>query len=153
MPGQSQISLLYATQPPQTCICIALDTAFLEGLQPGTPASTGIYMMDNRRNLGSANEGKNNLHTNCYTGDNIAWQVMPIDPVRGDTVIITGFTISSGNLFAGSTGAPKSTSNHSRWTGRAINAKSNAQYQIHFLITDADGNIYTGRCNGNVASV
>jgi hypothetical protein len=50
-------------------------------------------------------------------------------------------------------GYPKPTANRSRWTGRAINAKSQAQYQLLFLITDEDGNLFTGSCNGNIASV
>lgn len=153
MTGKLHISLFYAAQTPQTTIGIALDTAYLEGIGPGKPAATGIYLMDNRIGLGSTMEGSQTLHTVCYTGDNISWQASPIDTEREDVVSITGFTILSGNVFGGSIGMPKTTANPAYWIGRAINSKVQTSYQINFLIADRDGNWFTTYCVASMATI
>jgi hypothetical protein len=146
MTGKSQINIFYAVQTPQTTINIALDTAYLEGVPPGKQATTGIYLMDNRINMGSTMEGTQNLHTVCYTGDNISWLIMPVDPERDDVVSIIGFTVLTGNVFGGNIGAPQSGTNPAYWIGRAINGKTQSSYQINSLIVDKDGNLFTTHC-------
>ncbi|MDN3581720.1 alpha-pore-forming tripartite toxin MakABE regulator [Mucilaginibacter flavus] len=153
MTGKPHFNLLYAVQTPQTTINIALDTAYLEGLQTGKPATTGIYLLDNRIGLGSSPEGTQSLHTVCYTGDHISWQVLPIDPERGDTVAITGFTILAGNVFGGSIGVPQPTGNPACWVGRAVNGASTAVYQIYFLIADEAKNYFTTYCEVSISTI
>lgn len=133
--------MLAAASTPQTQIGIALDTAYLESLPPGTQPSTGIYMIDNRAQLGSKNEGQMELSTVCFAGDRVGWYLVPIDPTRGDTVQITGFNVSSGNVFAGSSGYPQPTTNLAYWIGRAVNAGSQT-YQVQILLTDSSGSKY-----------
>lgn len=141
MSHKSTVQVFKASQTPQTTIGIALDTAYLTSLPSGTQPSTGIYMIDNRKNIGSYNEGQMELYTFCYPGDNVSFYVQPIDTQRGDTVSIIGLNVSYGNVFGGSLGAPQPTSNDAYWIGRAINA-GNQTYQIQVLITDENGNIY-----------
>jgi hypothetical protein len=139
MAHSAKVQLKSAAQTPQTTIGIALDTAYLTS-QPGN-ISTGIYMIDNRLNLGSYNEGQMELFTYCYPGDNVSFYVTPIDTQRGDTVSIIGINVSNGNVFGGSLGAPQPTDNTAYWIGRAINAGQQT-YQIQVLITDENHNIY-----------
>lgn len=152
MAGKLHVSLLYAVQTPQTTISIALDTAYLEGLQPGVKPVTGIYLMDNRIGIGSSQEGTQNLHTVCYTGDKISWLALPVDPERGDTVVITGFTIQAGNIFGGSIGAPQPTDNSAYWIGRAVVSASTSVYQINFLIVDDAKNYFITSCVVSIAT-
>jgi hypothetical protein len=152
MADKLHISLLYATQTPQTTISIALDTAYLEGLKPGTKAATGIYLMDNRFGIGSSNEGTQSIHTVCYTGDKISWLALPVDAARGDTVIITGFIILAGNIFGGSIGNPQPTDNPACWIGRAVVSASTSVYQINFLIVDDAKNDFTASCVVSIAT-
>jgi hypothetical protein len=142
MAHSTNIQFVKAAQNPQTMIGIGLDTAYLTSLPPGTQPSTGIYMCDNRLNVGSRNEGQMELSTFCYPGDNISFYAQPIDSQRGDTVKILGFNVSYGNLFGGSLGTPKpANADHSYWIGRIINGGTQT-YQIQVLITDENGNVY-----------
>jgi hypothetical protein len=136
-----KVQLIKASQTPQTTIGIALDTAYLTSLPPGTQPSTGIYMIDNRLNIGSYNEGQMELYTLCYPGDNVSFYAQPIDTQRGDSVSIIGINVSYGNVFGGSLGAPQPTDNAAYWIGRAINS-GRQTYQVQVLITDENHNVY-----------
>jgi hypothetical protein len=116
---------------PQTQIAIAVDTAYIAS-QNGNNISTGIYMTDNQLNLGSTNEGQLELSTVCNNGNLIGFSVYPIDVNSGDTVAITGFNVSSGNVF-GSSGYPLQIQ-PSYWIGQATHTGSQT-YQIQIKVT------------------
>jgi hypothetical protein len=116
---------------PQTQIAIAVDTAYVAS-QGGSWVSNGIYMMDNQLNLGSSNEGQLELNTHCNNHNLIGWEVYPMDVNSGDTVAITGFNVSAGNVF-GSQGYPLQQT-PSYWIGQAMNSGSQT-YQIQIKVT------------------
>jgi hypothetical protein len=116
---------------PNTQIAIAVDTAYIAA-NAGRGISTGIYMTDNQLNLGSSNEGQLELHTYCNNHSLIGFEVYPIDPNTGDTVAITGFNVSQGNVFGGA-GYPIE-QRPDYWIGQATNAGSQT-YQIQIKIT------------------
>lgn len=127
----------------QTAVSIALDTQYLISQPPGT-VSQGIYMFDNRLNNGSGNEGSLELSTVCNVGDIMSFEVIAINDLMGgeaDTVVITGFNVSQGNVFGGSEGAPvptqqKGTVSGQYWLAQAVNAGQQT-YQIFVEITTA----------------
>ncbi|MFN9623758.1 MAG: hypothetical protein ACK587_13150 [Cyanobacteriota bacterium] len=128
------VRVVSATQSipnPQTQIAIAIDTAFVASLG-GSFVSSGIYMMDNQVNLGSTNEGTSELSTVCNNGSLIGFSVYPIDPNSGDSVSITGFNVSGGNVFGGSGYPLQETPDY--WIGQAVNRGSQV-YQIQVKIT------------------
>jgi hypothetical protein len=112
----------------QTAVTIALDTKYLISQPPGTN-SRGIYMLDNRVDNGSSGEGNLELSTVCNAGDIMSFEVIAINELMGgsaDTVKITGFNVSQGNVFGGSEGAPISyhlpgTSPGAYWLAQAVN--------------------------------
>lgn len=121
-----------ATLPaPQTQIAIAIDTAFIAATA-GQQINTGVYMMDNQLNNDSSGEGALELTTVCPMGSLIGFTVYPMDPNSTDTVAITGFNVSQGNVF-GNTGYPISVK-PDYWVGQAINA-GRQTYQIQVLVT------------------
>jgi hypothetical protein len=132
-----------ATPPVQTAITIALDTQFLISQPPGT-VSQGIYMFDNRVNNGSSGEGSLELTTRCNAGDIISFEVIALNDMEGtlaDTVVITGFNVSQGNVFGGSEGMPvqvnqPGTTAGQYWLAQAVNAGTQT-YQIFVQITTA----------------
>ncbi|WP_437947146.1 AidA/PixA family protein [Sorangium sp. So ce296] len=122
----------YTKRAPQTAISIAVDTSYVIS-QGGRNISTGIYMFDNQLNNGSTGEGTLELSTLANAGDLIGFDVVPVNPNTGDTVVITGFNVSAGNVF-GSQGYPIATDKPSYWIGQAVNAGSQT-YQIQILVT------------------
>jgi hypothetical protein len=116
---------------PQTQIAIAVDTAYIAA-NAGQTITTGIYMMDNQLNLGSSNEGQLELHTNCNNQSLIGFEVYPMDVNSGDTVVITGFNVSQGNVFGGS-GYPLQI-NPNYWIGQAMHTGTQT-YQIQIKVT------------------
>jgi len=96
-------------------------------------------MMDNQVNNGSSGEGTLGLSTHADLGSLIGFNAVPINPVSGDTVVITGFTISSGSVF-GSSGYPiqqppiGNEPAGSYWIGQAMNAGRQI-YQIQLKLT------------------
>lgn len=124
-----------STQPalpnPSVQIAIAIDTAYVASLPAGQAFSTGIYMMDNQFTGGSSAEGKLELSTICPVGSLIGFTVYPLDPNSGDTVAITGFNVSSGNVF--SSGYPQQQT-PAYWVGQAINTGWQT-YQIQVQVT------------------
>jgi hypothetical protein len=116
---------------PATAISIAVDTAYVVG-QAGGQITTGIYMFDNMKSIGSTGEGTLELSTVCSVGDHIGFLVEPIDVRTTDTVAITGFTVSSGNVFGGP-GYPVQVT-PSYWVGKAVNAGGPMTYQIQVLV-------------------
>ena len=118
-------------------ITIAVDTAYVAA-QQGRNIGTGVYMMDNMISSGSTNEGQMELSTKVPVGYTIGFNSVPINPVSGDKVIITGFNVSQGNVF-GSAGYPQefplgSEPLGSWWIGQAMNAGSQT-YQIQIAVT------------------
>jgi hypothetical protein len=127
-PGLSGVAGLQ----PATAIAIAVDTQYVAS-QGGGGITQGIYMFDNRLDNGSKGEGGLELSTKCNAGDLIGFEIYPITELgtSGDTVSITGFNVSQGDVF-GSQGFPmQQTPNY--WIGQAINAGSQT-YQIRAQI-------------------
>jgi hypothetical protein len=133
-----------AVLTPQTCITIAVDTAYIAG-QQGKNISQGIYMMDNKVRNGSTGEGTLELTTACNDGSLIGFNVVPIDALAGfgDQVVITGFTVQpppgqSGVFTAAGTpraqpalpGEPAG----AWWIGQAM-AQGSQTYQIQIEVT------------------
>ena len=116
---------------PQTQIALVVDTEYIAA-NGGENVTTGIYMMDNQLNSGSSNEGQLELHTVCNDHALIGFEAYPLNPNTGDTVEITGFNVSQGNVF-GSSGYPlQQTPNY--WIAQAMNAGSQT-YQIQIKVT------------------
>jgi hypothetical protein len=85
-----------------------------------------LYMVDNNPKV-STGEGTSELNTGCNAGDILRWHCVAINGV--DTVAITGFEQSSGNVFGSN--SPLQTGNE--WTWQTQNA-GNETYQIRILI-------------------
>ena len=121
---------------PQTAITIAVDTQYVAA-QGGRNISQGIYMFDNQVAGGSSGEGTLELSTVTVNGSLIGFDAVPINPNTGDTVLITGFTVSQGTVF-GSQGYPMSQAQPlpagSYWIGQATSQGSQT-YQIQIQIT------------------
>ena len=123
---------------PQVAITVAVDTAYVAS-QQGQNIGSGVYMMDNQVNNGSTNEGQMELSSVVPVGSLIGFETVPINPLSGDTVVITGFTVSQGSVF-GSQGYPQqqppigSQPAGSYWIGQAMNAGSQT-YQIQIKVT------------------
>ena len=96
-------------------------------------------MMDNRVNNGSTGEGTLELSTHAILGDLIGFNVVPIYPNSGDTVIITGFDVTKGSVF-GSSGYPEQQPAlgvepaGGYWVGQAMNEGSQT-YRIQLQLT------------------
>jgi hypothetical protein len=123
---------------PQCSIVIAVDTAYVASKQ-GQNIGTGVYMMDNMFNNGSTNEGQLELSTVVPVGSLIGFESVPINPLSGDQVVISGFTVSQGSVF-GSQGYPQqqppigTQPAGSYWIGQAMNGGSQT-YQIQIKVT------------------
>jgi hypothetical protein len=95
--------------------------------------------MDNQVSNGSSGEGTLALSTRADLGSLIGFNVVPINPNTGDTVIITGFIIQTGSVF-GSSGYPVrqpplgSEPPGSYWIGQAMNA-GRQTYRIQLKLT------------------
>jgi len=128
------------TLSPQTSISIAVDTAYVAA-QQGRNISQGIYMMDNMVRNGSSGEGTLELSTVTNDGSLIGFNVVPIDILGsfGDTVVITGFTVSQGSVFTAA-GTPRQQPAlpgepaGAYWIGQALNQGSQT-YQIQIEVT------------------
>jgi hypothetical protein len=116
---------------PQTQISIVIDTAFIVATA-GNNINTGVYMMDDQLNSGSSGEGQLELSTVCPVGNLIGFTVYPLDQNSGDTVAITGFNVSQGNVF-GNQGYPLQIKPN-YWIGQATNG-GNQTYQIQVKVT------------------
>jgi len=123
---------------PLTAITIAVDTAYIAA-QQGQNINKGIYMIDNEVSNGSSGEATLELSTKTPVGSLIGWNTVPINPNSGDTVVITGFTVSQGSVF-GSAGYPQqqpplgSGPAGNYWIGQAIN-QGQQTYQIQIKVT------------------
>ena len=129
-----------SSMTPATAITIAVDTAYVAS-QQGNNISKGIYMMDNMVANGSYNEGQMELHTNCDVGSLIGFNSVPIngEGSSGDTVVITGITVSDGSVFTAAgqpreETAPNGEPDGSYWIGQAINSGTQT-YQIQLKVT------------------
>ncbi len=112
----------------QTKIVITVDTSrVISG------DTREIYMIDNRTEFGSTNEGTPELSTKCFAGDYISWLVEAIDPDTQDTVSIAGFQVSNGNVFGGDGYPTPQTDDNTYWLARAIN-QGTQTYQVKILI-------------------
>jgi hypothetical protein len=123
--GEATLEPIDLTQPglkPQTMIAIAVDTAYIAGSDTHH-LQNGIYMMDNRANIGSENEGQIELSTVCDVGDLIGFRVYPIDQLAAESgvAVITGIELKEGDVF-GSSGYPRPYEGETYWIGRAEKA-------------------------------
>jgi hypothetical protein len=129
-----------ATLSPKTTITIAVDTAYVAA-QQGQNISQGIYMMDNMVRNGSTGEGTLELSTVCNDLSLIGFNVVPIDILggNGDSVVITGFTVSQGSVFTAA-GMPRQRPAlpgepaGAYWIGQALSQGSQT-YQIQIEVT------------------
>jgi len=124
---------------PQTSITIAVDTAYVAS-QQGRNISQGVYMMDNMVANGSSGEGQMELHTHCAVGSLIGFHSVPINALgsSGDTVTITGFTVSQGSVFTAAGQPRQQPPLHDEppgtyWIGQALNAGTQT-YQIQIAV-------------------
>ncbi|NHB97505.1 hypothetical protein C5470_14350 [Photorhabdus stackebrandtii] len=112
---------------PQTIIRIFVDTASVSAYARNGIINKGVYIIDNRANIGSTSQGTMTANTFVRLRDYIGFYIMPIDPTLNDTVSIEGFQIITGNVF-GTDGYPEFISNTkeypegSFWIGRAESA-------------------------------
>ena len=116
---------------PQAQVAIVVDTAHVAG-SGDSSITAGIYLIDNQLNAGSTGEGTMALHTRCPTGSLIGFSSYPIDMALGDTVAITGFSITQGSVFS-STGYPIQQT-PSYWIGQAMYSGSST-FEIQLCIT------------------
>ncbi|MBV9110746.1 MAG: hypothetical protein JO306_15145 [Gemmatimonadetes bacterium] len=131
---------LATTLSPQTSITIAVDTAYIAA-QQGQNISQGIYMMDNMVRNGSTGEGTLELKSVTNDGSLIGFNVVPIDIMGslGDSVVITGFTVSEGSVFTAA-GTPRQQPAlpgepaGAYWIGQALQQGSET-YQIQIEVT------------------
>jgi len=81
-------------------VSIAVDTAYVASVGSGF-ITQGVYMMDNQSANTSSGEGTTELSTVGNVGQLIGFHSVPIDAEggNGDTVVITGFTVSQGDVF------------------------------------------------------
>lgn len=126
-----------------TAITIAVDTDYIGTLPPGTThASQGIYMVDNRLQNGSSNEGSLELSTHCPAGNLISFSAIAINAEGGggSTVEITGFNVSQGNVFTAAgqpqvfNPPPSGADANSFWIGQAMQQGSQT-YQVQIKVT------------------
>lgn len=128
----------FATAAPQplpnakTAVLVVVDVAYVVGYGAGQ-VRAGIYMFDDQLANGSTAEGTLDLSTRCNLGDVISWEVVPLDPTRGDELEITSITVLQDTLF-GTAGAPTDWPGTANWYGQAMTAGS-ATYQIMLKIT------------------
>jgi hypothetical protein len=107
-----------------TFIQIWVDT---NALQNGS--TQGVYLVDNRVNNGSSNEGTPSLSTGVTTGTNICWEIFNVD--LNSTTQLQIQSISNASVF-GASGQPQVAPNNANaFTGTAQSA-GNATYQITF---------------------
>lgn len=107
-----------------TFVQIWVDT---NALQNGS--TKGVYLVDNRLNNGSQNEGTTNLSTQVTNGTNICWQVFNIDP--NSTTQLAIQSISNASVF-GAGGQPESVGDGTgAFTGQA-QATGSASYTVNF---------------------
>jgi hypothetical protein len=125
---------------PQTAITIAVDTAYVAA-QQGRNISQGVYMMDNRVRNGSTGEGTLELSTKSFNGSLVGFNAVPINSLgtSGDSVVITGFTVSQGSVFTAA-GQPRQQPSPpgepagAYWVGQCLNQGSQT-YQIQIKVT------------------
>lgn len=123
---------------PDASITIAVDTAYVAS-QQGRNISQGVYMMDNMVSADSTNEGEMELSTVVAVGNTLGFNSVPLNPLSGDQVVITGFNVSKGNVF-GSNGYPQqqpalpNQPEGSWWIAQAMNA-GRQTYQIQIAVT------------------
>lgn len=125
---------------PTTAITIAVDTAYVAS-QQGRNISQGVYMMDNMVANGSTGEGQMELSTVCPVGSLIGFHSVPINALgtSGDSVVITGFTVSQGSVFTAAGQPQQQPPLHGEpagtyWIGQAMNT-GNQTYQIQIEVT------------------
>lgn len=107
-----------------TFIQIWVDTNKLQNGSTG-----GVYLVDNRINNGSSNEGTASLSTNVTNGTNICWEIFNVD--LNSTTQLQISSISNASVF-GASGQPQvAPDNANAFTGTVQNS-GQAGYQIAF---------------------
>ncbi|MCG7622265.1 MULTISPECIES: hypothetical protein [unclassified Epibacterium] len=89
--------------------------------------TTGVYLVDNNLNHGSANEGSVNLMTAVPVGTNICWSLLNVDPTSDTILSIQNF--GNAGVF-GASGTPQQV-NATTWTG-TVQAQGEDRYAINF---------------------
>jgi len=135
--GDAALEPIDLTEPglkPHTTIAIAVDTAYVASKKRHS-LEGGVYMLDNRANSGSTNEGQLELRTVCDVGDLVGFWVYPVDQLAaaGDSVVITGIEVRQGDVF-GSSGYPRPYGGDNCWIGRVEKAGEQA-YTLALEVT------------------
>lgn len=113
--------------PVSSCTVFVQLWVDTNALQNGS--EQGIYLVDNRLNNGSQNEGTTNLSTNATNGSNICWQVYNVDP--NSTTQLAIQSIGNASVF-GASGQPERVGDGSgAFTGQ-VQAKQSATYTVNF---------------------
>jgi hypothetical protein len=129
----------WAALRPVASLVIAVDTGYVASRGQGV--ETGIYMMDNQLLNGSTGEGTMQLAAVVPVGKLVSFETVPVDARSGDSVIITSFSMSQGDIF-GCSGYPQQQPPlpgrppGSYWIGRAVN-QGVQTYQVQIRITRA----------------
>ncbi len=114
-----------------TFIQLWVDT---NALQNGS--AKGVYLVDNRVNNGSSQEGTASLATAVSLSTNICWQIFNVDP--NSTTQLQIESISNASVF-GASGQPEAApDNPNAFTG-TVQAAGNANYTINFSAQVAGG--------------
>lgn len=111
--------------PASSCsvfVQIWVDTNALQNQQ-----TTGVYLVDNNLNNGSASEGTVNLLTDVPVGTSICWSLLNINPSNNSILEIQDF--GNASVF-GASGTPQQV-NATTWTGQVQQA-GKANYNINF---------------------
>lgn len=103
-------------------------------LQNGS--TQGIYLVDNRIDNGSTNEGTPFLCTSVVIGTHICWRIFNIDPNAQTQLQLQ--SISDASVWGASGQAQAVAGSHDTFTGTAERAGNN-EYRITFKADAPDG--------------
>jgi hypothetical protein len=110
---------------PSSCTVFVQIWVDTNALQNGQ--TTGVYLVDNNLNHGSANEGTVSLQTNVSVGTNICWSLLNVNPTSDTILQIQNF--GNAGVF-GASGTPQMV-NPTTWTGQ-VQAAGSVNYSINF---------------------
>jgi hypothetical protein len=110
---------------PASCTVFVQIWVDTNALQNGQ--TTGVYLVDNNLNHGSANEGTVNLLTSVPANTNICWSLLNVNPTSNAILQIQNF--GNASVF-GASGTPQQVS-ATTWTGQVQNT-GNTNYNINF---------------------
>ena len=126
-----------AIQPSQCSVFIQV---WVDSKTLQNNSNNGIYLVDNRLNNGSSNEGGASLKTAANTNDYVCWSIADVNVNSGTILSLQNF--GNSNAF-GTSGTPQQI-NPTTWTGQVQN-NGTASYSINFSAQTSSGSAIT--CN------